>query len=251
MHDEDSTIGLSVKNPGGQSWTVYGDKRALDTVNDDNKRRRVSLVQVSADEIYKAYQTKVALSPTNYWSWNHAPTLESARSHQTLAPLFTFENKRRTAITNRKEWNFQRGWWPRSSALECKSSGWWNYRITVDGVQNIVPWTSITAITPRLSNAFVYYRSPDGGILEVEHRGGPWIGGPGSPPIFKAVLFTPLAAITFDEGKEASKTNPKGIKLADGGINRFAFTTSMSTTSFGSTATQVVKVTGSLEGWVI
>ena len=44
MHDGDNAIGISVKNPGGESWMLYGDKRALDYVDEDNKKRSVTAV---------------------------------------------------------------------------------------------------------------------------------------------------------------------------------------------------------------
>ena len=66
MHDEDCAIGLSVRNPGGEWWTCYGDKRALDEVAADNLKRCVAAVQASANEIYAAYTSKTIPSPSNY-----------------------------------------------------------------------------------------------------------------------------------------------------------------------------------------
>ncbi|KAK0435970.1 fungal fucose-specific lectin-domain-containing protein [Armillaria borealis] len=102
MHDEDNAIGIDAKNPAVQSWTLHSDKRALDSVNEDNKTRCVDSMQASANEIY---QTKQAPSPANYQAWTFAPTLESANAHQTLATLFTFKNEKRKVIENRKLWN--------------------------------------------------------------------------------------------------------------------------------------------------
>ena len=202
MHDEDNAIGISVKNSGGQSWTLYGDRRALDHADEDNKTRCVNSVQASADEIYNAYQTKRAPSPADYQAWTHAPTLESARAHQTLATLFTFQNGRRKEIENRRLWNFKTDWWFWSTALECKTSGWWNYPITINGVQNIVPWSSVAVTTLRPGHIRVFYQSPNRDILGSEHLDGSCGGGLSRSPIFKAVLFTPLAAINFKGGKE-------------------------------------------------
>ncbi|KAK0216586.1 fungal fucose-specific lectin-domain-containing protein [Armillaria nabsnona] len=183
MHDEDNAIGIGAKNPAGQSWTLYGDKRALDS-------------------IYNAYQTKQAPSPANYRAWTFAPTLESANAHQTLVTLFTFKNERRKVIENRKLWNFKTDWWFWSTALECKTSGWWNYPITINGLQNIIPWSAVAVTTPRVWHIHVFYQQPGGGILQSEHLDGLWGGGPSKDPIFNAVLFTPLAAINFNGGKE-------------------------------------------------
>ncbi|KAK0485377.1 fungal fucose-specific lectin-domain-containing protein [Armillaria luteobubalina] len=202
MHDEDNAIGIDAKNPAGQSWTLYGDKRALDSVNEDNKTRCVDSVQASADEIYEAYQTKQIPSPANYRAWTFAPTLESANAHQTLATLFTFTNERRKVIEDRKLWSFKTDWWFWSTALECKTSGWWNYPITINGLQNIIPWSAVAVTTPRVWHIHVFYQQPGGGILQSEHLDGLWGGGPSKDPIFNAVLFTPLAAINFNGGKE-------------------------------------------------
>ncbi|KAK0184055.1 fungal fucose-specific lectin-domain-containing protein [Armillaria mellea] len=187
MHDEDNAIGIGAKNPAGQSWTLYGDKRALDSVNEDNKKHCVDSVQASADEIYRAYQIKQAPSPANYQAWTFAPTLESANAHQILARLFTFKSERRQVIKNRKLWNFKTDWWFWSTALECKTSG-----------------CAVAVTTPRVENIHVFYQQPDGGILQSEHLDGLWGGGLSKDPIFNAVLFTPLAAINFNSGKEAS-----------------------------------------------
>ncbi|KAK0438157.1 fungal fucose-specific lectin-domain-containing protein [Desarmillaria tabescens] len=148
MHDEDNAIGIEAR---------------IQEVS----HGRYS-VQASADEIYKAYQTKQAPSPTNYQAWTFAPTLESANAHQTLATLFTFQG--REAQGDRE-----------SEA----TSGWWNYPITINGLQNIIPWSSVAVTTPK-----------------SEHLDGLWGGGPSKDPLFNAVLFTPLAAINFNDGKE-------------------------------------------------
>ncbi|KAK0435993.1 hypothetical protein EV421DRAFT_1833562 [Armillaria borealis] len=176
MHDEDNAIGIDAKNPAGQSWALYGDKRALDSVNEDNKTRCVDSVQASANEIYKAYQTKQAPSPANYQVWTFAPTLESANAHQTLATPFTFKNERRKT-----------DWWFWSTALECKTSGWWNYPITINGLQNIIPWSAVAVTTLRVWHIHVFYQQPGGGILQSEHLDGWRGGGPSKDPIFNAV----------------------------------------------------------------
>ncbi len=189
-------------------------------------------MQASADEIYKAYQTKQAPSPANYQAWTFAPTLESANAHQTLVTLFTFKNERRKVIENRKLWNFKTDWWFWSTALECKTSGWWNYPITINGLQNIIPWSAVAVTTPRVWHIHVFYQQPGGGILQSEHLDGLWGGGPSKDPIFNAVLFTPLAAINFNGGKEVNVPNlHKARKFADNDIDRFASTTSTSSTS--------------------
>ncbi|SJL14340.1 uncharacterized protein ARMOST_17796 [Armillaria ostoyae] len=187
VHNEDNTIGILVKDPQGCPWTLYGDKCALDRVNNDSRTRC----------------TQQAPSPASYQVWTFAPTLESANSrHQTLATLYTFKDERRKVIKNRRLWNFKMDWWFWSSALECKTSGWWNYPITMNGLQNIIPWSAVAVTTPGVWHIHVFYQQPGGGILQSEHLNGLWGGEPSKDPIFNAVLFTPLAAINFNGGKE-------------------------------------------------
>ena len=251
MHDEDNAIGLSVKNPRGQSWTMYGDKRALDKVDDTNKELCVDAVQASADEIYNAYQTKRAPSPADYQAWTYAPTLESARGQQTLAPLFTFEGARREDIKKRRLWKFTTDYWFSTTAALCKISGLWNYPIVMDVAQNVIPCSSIATTSVSRSRTLVFYQAPGGGILQHEQRAGLWSGGPGSAPIFEAALFTPLAAITFDDGKEVSaQSRGKARSLVDNGIVRLVYTISMESASFRSSVTPLIKELGSTDLWV-
>ncbi|KAF8330643.1 hypothetical protein F5887DRAFT_974995 [Amanita rubescens] len=134
MHDEDNAIGLNVTNPNGDKWMAYGDKRALDEVDKKNLDLCVQAVQASADEIYKAFSTRIAPKSSNYAAWNYAPTLLSAAGPQALAPLFELikgELERRRVITHRRIWDFTTDYWFWATALECKLSGLWNYPITL------------------------------------------------------------------------------------------------------------------------
>ncbi|KAL1679136.1 fungal fucose-specific lectin-domain-containing protein [Schizophyllum commune] len=208
MHDEDCAIGLSVRNPGGEWWTCYGDKRALDEVATDNLKRCVAAVQASADEIYTAYTSKTIPSPSNYKAWTIAPTLESALGTQTLAPLFKYKDtsqtdvERRKVIENRRMRELTMSWWFWSTAAECKTSGWWKYPITIDGPPKIVPYTNFAVTTPRIWSARVYYQNPPGGVLESVHIDGQWTGGIDQPSLWDAAPFTPLAAINWDRGNQ-------------------------------------------------
>ncbi|KAK0477566.1 hypothetical protein IW261DRAFT_1565880 [Armillaria novae-zelandiae] len=109
-----------------------------------------------------------------------------------LATLFTFKNERRKVIENRKLWNFKTEWWFWSSALECKTSGWWKYPITINSLQNIVPWGLERCHYPE-------------GVSE--HLDELWGGGHSKDSIFNAMLFTPSAAINLNGGKEVSVPN--------------------------------------------
>ena len=218
MHDEDCAIGLAVQDPSGTKWMAYGDKRALDAVDADNLKRCVSAVQASADEVYAAYTSKKVPNPNDYKAWTIAPTLESAYSIQTLAPLFKYQDasqqtvERRKVIENRRLRDLITNWWFWSTAAECKTSGWWNYPITMDGPPAIVPWTNIAVTTLRTWSSRVYYQNVQGDIIESVHTDGQWTGGVEAPGvILDSAPFTPLAAISWDNGSEVRYPRSKQI----------------------------------------
>ena len=205
MHDEDCAIGFQVSNPTGGSWYCYGDRRALDKENADNLKHCVAAVQASADEIYTAYLTKKAPSPSSYAAWRIAPTLNSALStSQQLATLFTFKSGRRKDIRKRRVWNFKTDWWYWSTALECATSGLFDYPITIDGVLTIAPWSGISAVSSRLYSPRVFYQMPDGAIVQSTHADGKWTA-IHHQPVTRAAKFTPLASISWNTGKEVSR----------------------------------------------
>ena len=206
MHDEDCAIGLQVSNTAGESWKCYGDKRMLDTEDAENLRRCVAAVQVSANEIYAAYSTKQAPSPSTYAAWRHAPTLESARSkNQELAKLFTFDSEKRKDIKERRIWQFKTDWWFWSTAAECEASGWWKYPISIDGPKLVIPWSGISVVSPRIWSLRVFCQMPGGAILQNVHLDGRWTRAIDQPTI-NAVPFTPLTSINWGDGKEVSRS---------------------------------------------
>ncbi|KAL1745430.1 fungal fucose-specific lectin-domain-containing protein [Schizophyllum fasciatum] len=209
MHDEDCAIGLAVKNPAGESWTCYGDKRALDKAGEENIGRTVAAVQASADEIYAAYTSKTIVPSSAYKAWTIAPTLDSAFGIQELAPLFKYKDtthkevQRRTEIKNRRQATYTMGWDFIKTAYDLSKSHWWDYPILLDGPPKVVPYTSFAVVSasgtwaPRL-----YYQNPAGGILESRYENMRWVGGVSRGGIWNATRFTPLAAIALDGGDE-------------------------------------------------
>ncbi|KAI1171066.1 hypothetical protein F4777DRAFT_566875 [Nemania sp. FL0916] len=135
MHDEDNAIGLQVSNPAGQSWTMYGDKRLLDDVDQQNNILALEAIQASADEIFTAWQTGTVPDIGSFAAWNLACTLDSARSTtQALAPLFMFGDgpPRRADIDERRVWEFTTSYTFATTVLSCSTSGLWSYPITLD-----------------------------------------------------------------------------------------------------------------------
>ena len=224
MHDEDCAIGLRVKNIAGESWECYGDKRALDKEAVENLKRCVAAVQASAGEIYTAYSTRGASSPSDYAAWRMVPTLGSARSsNQVLAKLFTFDSERRQDLGRRRVWEFTTDWWFWSTALECKMSGYWNHPIVLSDINTAIPWSSISAVSPRIWSMRVFYQMPGGAIVWSAHADAEWTH-VHDQPIVNAIPFTPLASIIWEGGNQVSAPPYSGSRLNEYLI-RFAYTT--------------------------
>lgn len=134
MHDEDSAIGLNVTNPAGDPWKAYGDKRILDTEDGENQARCKLAIQTSVNEVIEAYNSR-RIPDIIDGAWAHAPTLESANdmSKQELSPLFTFDGKVRTKISDRRDFSHSgKSWWNPLEAWCAENiasiewSGLWN-----------------------------------------------------------------------------------------------------------------------------
>lgn len=205
MHDEDSSIGFRVENPAGEGWECYGDKRALDKVAAENLKYCVAAVQASANEIYTAYLTRQTPLPSTYAAWTIAPTLTSAQSTtQALASLFTLKLERRRDIKQRRVWEFETNWRFWSTALECKTSHYWDYPIVLGGAHRVTPWSGISIVSPRIWSTQIFYQVSGGAIVQSVLLDGQWTH-VHDQPIASAVPFTPLASIDWNDGKEVSK----------------------------------------------
>lgn len=201
MHDEDCAIGLRVRSRDQQSWTCFGNKRALDNANQKNMQRCVAAVQTSADEIYRAYVTKRI--PSTYAALEIAPTLDSARSKdQPLAPLFKFQVTgtldRRADIKKRRNWQFTDDWSFSTTAFLCKTSGYWNYPINLDGVHVVLPRTSVSAKRFK-TQTVVFYQKPDWRIAVRLYPSGIAFDSP-----IVSLPFSPLASTNLEEQRPVS-----------------------------------------------
>ena len=132
MHDEDNAIGLQVKNSFGTTWTAYGDKRLLDTVDSDNAEQCLHALQASADEIFEAWQSKKQPAPGDtYAALRYAPDLKSAQGPQTLAPLFLPDGKRRSSVWDRQTHEFTDLYTFPSTIVAVEVGGLWKYPMTM------------------------------------------------------------------------------------------------------------------------
>lgn len=203
MHDEDNAIGLTVKNPAGDAWTVYGGTRTLDAVNSENTGRCLKALQTSADEIWAAWRYKDA-TPV-FKAWDFAPTLESANGPQVLAPLFKDGGLCRSNFHDRRTESYTTSWSPDAVARELWVDSWWSYPISIDGPQHILPWTGITACTSGVNylQTMVLYQNPDDGIRMSQVTQIPstkdyaWSGGPTSRTLADGLWFTPMASVAW------------------------------------------------------
>ncbi len=201
MHDEDCAVGLLVQNVKGEEWTCYGDKRALN-VGDENKSRCIAAIQASADEIYSAWVNRTTPSEDSYQAWTHAPTLDSAAGSQILCPLFKPGQYRRADVRDRRKREFTKDWRYITTAAECARSGKWALPITLDSPQGILAGTSVASTALRPWACSVYFQRMDGYVQQSVNNQGWTSKGDG---LFTAKLFSPLAAISWDDGKEVSR----------------------------------------------
>jgi hypothetical protein len=110
VHDEDSRYGLDVVNKHGNRWRCYGDSRYFDPENQTNRQLCEEAVNVSIQEIYRAYQTKNG-GPV-YGALDLIPDLTKARdwgTNQGHRVLFYFEGNRlleRQDLNNLQDYSY-------------------------------------------------------------------------------------------------------------------------------------------------
>lgn len=124
MHDEDSKFGLNVRNGDGAQWHAYGDKRYFDAIDSANRLQVNQAVQVSADEIFAAYLSGIAPSPSSFAALKKLPDLQAVLNPVgNFSPLFKVEgNKvlRRKDVNNLNDTATVDDWWGWSTYLLLK-----------------------------------------------------------------------------------------------------------------------------------
>jgi hypothetical protein len=66
MHDEDSKLGLQVKNANGDKWRMYGDKHYFDQLNFCNRTLVDLATQTSADEVFEVFLSGAVPAEKDY-----------------------------------------------------------------------------------------------------------------------------------------------------------------------------------------
>jgi hypothetical protein len=124
MHDEDSKFGLNVSNGNGDQWRAYGDKRYFDVIDSANRVQVNQAVQLSADEIFAAYLSGVAPSPSHFSALKKLPDLQAVLNPAgNFSPLFRVEGSkvlRRKDVNNLNDTTTVDDWWGWSTYLLLK-----------------------------------------------------------------------------------------------------------------------------------
>ncbi|GAA5017780.1 hypothetical protein [Actinopolymorpha pittospori] len=129
MHDEDCYHGLKVHNAVGDSWTVYGDKRLLDSVSGANRDMAVRAVQASADDVWKAYMG----GPDLYRALEFIPDLArvgDVTSKENFSPLFRLQDgvvARRKNVADRQDYSWTKDWWGWSTYALLEGTHAWEH----------------------------------------------------------------------------------------------------------------------------
>jgi hypothetical protein len=130
MHGEDSTNGLKVSNLNGDQWMAFGDSYYFDSKNEANRLRLEKIMQISADEIYFAYQHGINPSEGKISEEinNLLPQfalLQDEDKHLNTSPLFFWDKneqvlKRRTDINALYNYEWTSSWWGWSTLVDLE-----------------------------------------------------------------------------------------------------------------------------------
>ena len=95
MHDEDNELGLEVSNEAGENWRAYGDRKLFDHENEKNMQQCLLALNISVDEVYKAWSTRTLVEVESFGAWKYAPTLASAQSCRNHPPMYDKDGNKR------------------------------------------------------------------------------------------------------------------------------------------------------------
>lgn len=123
MHDEDNLYGLQVHNHRGDHWLAVGDKSYLATRSADHQSQQLMAMQLSADEVFSAYQQGVAPDQNLMDEYIPYPDEEGANSQYDIASLFYWDKAtqrvmRRSNLTDRNTAQWTANWWSWSTLVK-------------------------------------------------------------------------------------------------------------------------------------
>lgn len=123
MHGEENELGFHVHNKKGEKWLAYGDKLYLHECNKINRAKTEAILQISADEIFYAYQFGTAPSSSVVTDLIPEPNELGNASAEDIAPLFYWDEKsknlyRRTNMASPFDRRWTTNWWGWSTLLQ-------------------------------------------------------------------------------------------------------------------------------------
>jgi hypothetical protein len=127
-----------------------------------------------------------------------------ADTHQTVKYYdeddFNEKNQRTNTTKNRRDcWNFF------GTAIDYVNSSWCKDAITTKGSQGVLNGSAIAATATSSGKCHVYFQDTQRGIREYVNNG---VWKAMAKSIFEARMFSPLAVISFNSGKEVCTVLP-------------------------------------------
>jgi hypothetical protein len=147
MHDEDSCYGLQVTNAKGETWTAYGDKRLRDKVNAANLQRAEAAVQLSADEVWHAFQGSAPASGALQLIPDFGALLANPNNPANGSPLFIASNagiSKRKQFGDRKNYEWTTDWY---SVTTYMTSNWYHIMAACGDREKFMMESAFLAIT--------------------------------------------------------------------------------------------------------
>jgi len=116
MHDEENAIGIHLHNKKNQNWIAYGDQSYLNPKNAVNRLILLKALQISANEIFTAYQQGFMPLNDEVYALLPEPDETENAAKQDISALFYFDPKanyvmRRVDTENYYDRHWTASWW--------------------------------------------------------------------------------------------------------------------------------------------
>jgi hypothetical protein len=128
MHEEENSHGLHVHNLRGDHWVDYGDYWYFDEQLTQTQRQVITdVMQLSADEIFNAYQTGSHTVKDEALNYLPLPDEGPANANQDISPLFYWDASsqqlmRRSDVSNYYDKIWTDDWWGWSTLLALQQA---------------------------------------------------------------------------------------------------------------------------------
>lgn len=124
MHDEEGE-GLNVHDAYGNQWRAVGDGYYFDNENSEQSRHMMEALQVSADEIFAAYQSGKLVESRKQYDMLPVPDETDRNCKRERAQMFIWDQAnntlfRRADLRNKNSCGWTKRWWGWSTLLELK-----------------------------------------------------------------------------------------------------------------------------------